>query len=207
MVGPLFLLDREITTVGTMIRFPNFCIAEFPKIRNDDFRAIVLFQVEVRMANVKPSGGHTFSKTCLVRDQEDQGRQAILREGRENSWVAPIGPDGLTMDGGVKIPTSELVDVRPVDDAPLARETSVPGVMGDRGTITIPSDFRRALRLRPGSPVLIEMRDDEIRIQPAEIKPRDSGATTSLDDLVARITPENRHEEISTGPACGLEVE
>ena len=160
------------------------------------------------MARIKPSGGRTFSKTCLVRNHEDRGRQAIVREGRANSRVALIGPDGLTLDGGVKVPTSDLVDcIRPVDDLPSIEEAAVPGVVGDRGTITIPSDFRRALRLRPGSPVLIEMRGDEIRIQPAEIKPRGAGATASLDDLVARITPENRHEEISTGPARGREAE
>jgi antitoxin component of MazEF toxin-antitoxin module len=63
------------------------------------------------------------------------------------------------------------------------------------------------LRLRPGSHVLIDQRDGEIRIRPSVLKPRDSlEATPDLDELVASITPENRHEEILTGPAVGREV-
>jgi antitoxin MazE len=158
------------------------------------------------MPRVKASGGRTFSKTCLVRGREGEGRKAILVSKRENTRIAPIGADGLTMDGSEKVPTSELVDVQPVIEASPETDAPIPGVMGDRGTVTIPSEIRRRLRLQAGSPVLIEIRGDEIRIQPAEIRPRGVGATESLDDLVARITPENRHEEISTGPARGREV-
>ena len=55
----------------------------------------------------------SFRKTCLVRGREVEGRKAILRQGTKNSRVAPIGPDGLTMDGGKKVPTSDLLDVQP----------------------------------------------------------------------------------------------
>jgi len=33
-----------------------------------------------------------------------------------------------------------------------------------------------------------------------------SGATFSLEDLVAAITPENRHEEVDWGPPMGSEL-
>ena len=79
--------------------------------------------------------------------------------------------------------------------------TTVDLIVGDLGTITVPSDFPRALGLVPGSGVSIELRGDEIRI-----RPRGLAVDESLDDPVARITPENRHEEISTGPPVGREV-
>jgi hypothetical protein len=94
------------------------------------------------MSKVKASGGRTFSKTCLVHGREGEGRKAILVSKRENTRIAPIGPDGLTMDGSEKVPTSDLVDVQPVIELPRFPEGPIPGIMGDRGTVTIPSEIR-----------------------------------------------------------------
>jgi antitoxin MazE len=161
--------------------------------------------VENVMPKVKASGGRTFSKTCLVKGRESEGRKAILVSKRENTRIAPIGPDGLTLDGSEKVLTSDLVDVRPVVEVSPETEAPIPGVMGDRGTVTIPSEIRRRLRLHAGSPVLIEVRGDLIVIQPAEIRPRKAMESRSLDELLAGVTPENLHDEVSTGGVTGQE--
>jgi antitoxin MazE len=158
------------------------------------------------MPKVKASGGRTFSKTCLIRGREGEGRKAILVSKKENTRIAPIGDDGLTMDGSEKVPTSDLLDIQPVvESGPVTEILMIPGVMGDRGTITIPSEIRRYLRLQAGSPVLIEVKGDGILIHPAEIRPRNAPGPRSLDELLAGVTPENLHEEISTGDPTGRE--
>ena len=155
------------------------------------------------MPSIKASGGRTYSKTCLIRGREPEGRKAILVRARDNTRVAPIGPDGLTLDGSEKVPTSDLVDVQPVADSRPVDDLPIPGVMSERGAITIPSEYRRRLRLRAGSPVLIEIRGDSILIQPAEVRPR---SAASLDELLSRVTSENIHTETSTGDAVGREA-
>ena len=157
------------------------------------------------MSKVKASGGRTFSETCLIRGREDEGRKAIVRRGRENTRIAEIGPDGLTMNGAVKISTSDLVDVHPVIESSPVPESPIPGVMGDRGTLTVPSEIRRHLRLQAGSPVLFEVQGDAIIIHPAEIRPRSAVRPPSLDELLAGVTPENLHGEVSTGEPTGRE--
>ena len=153
----------------------------------------------------KPSGGRTFSRTCLIRGREAEGRWAILKPGPLNTSVARIGPDGLTTDERDKVSTTEVVDIRPVTASPPVPVGPVAGVVGDRGTVTLPADLRRYLRLQPGSPILIEERGGEIVIRPADIVPRRSGADPTLDALLAGVTAENRHDEVPTGPAIGRE--
>ena len=79
-------------------------------------------------------------------------------------------------------------------------------VMGEDGTITIPAEIRHRLHLKAGSLILIEDDCDKIVIQPAEIKPRNDMSRPSLDELLAGITPENRHHEVSTGDPVEREV-
>jgi antitoxin MazE len=161
--------------------------------------------LERAMSKVKASGGRAFSKTCLLNGRESEGRKAILVSKRDNTRVAPIGPDGLTLDGSEKVPTSDLVDVRLVVEVSRDSNALVPGVMGDRGTITIPSEIRRHLRLHAGSPVLIEVRGDLIVIHPAEIRPRKAKESRSLEELLEDVTPDNLHGEVSTGGMTGRE--
>lgn len=66
------------------------------------------------------------------------------------------------------------------------------------GTFTIPSEARRRLGLRAGSPILIEIVDDAIVIRPAEIVPLHSGTGPTLEAILAGVTPENRHSEFDT---------
>ena len=60
----------------------------------------------------KPSGGRRFSKTCLVKGREAEGRKAILKKHPKHTRVAPIREDGFTDDGAEVVPTSRIIDVR-----------------------------------------------------------------------------------------------
>jgi antitoxin MazE len=99
-------------------------------------------------------------------------------------------------------PTSLILDVRPAE--PTDAATGTAALVGERGTITIPSEIRRRHRLQPGSAVLIAEEGDAIVIRPAEITPR-SAPSKNLETLLEGITPENLHGEWQTGPAVGQE--
>ena len=154
----------------------------------------------------KPSGGRTFAKTCLIQGQEAGGRKAILKAGQKHTRIAEIGPDGLTTDRNWKVPTADVLDIQPVLVSTSVPSGPIPGIVGERGTVTIPSEVRRRHRLEPGTPFLLEERGDEIVIIPAEIVPRRCEASPTLDGLLAGVTPENIHGEIDTGPAVGGEA-
>jgi hypothetical protein len=79
---------------------------------------------EILMANARPGGGRSFSKRCLIQTDEGEIRVALLRQDRENSRIAPIGPDGLTLDRGRRVPTSELSDIKRVDEVLVVSEES-----------------------------------------------------------------------------------
>jgi antitoxin MazE len=132
--------------------------------------------------------------------------KVILQSTRVNTRIAAFGPDGLSIDGSEKVSTTDLLDVRSVDDSKTAMSPPIAGVMGEPGTITIPAEIRHRLCLKAGSPVLIEDDGDKIVIQPAEIRPRSAVARKSLAELLADVTPENLHGEISTGDAVGDEA-
>ena len=85
----------------------------------------------------KPSGGRRFSKTCLVKGREAEGRKAILKKHHKHTRVAPIREDGFTDDGAEVVPTSRIIDVRPVDEAPTP-PGPLSGVVGDAE----PSSYR-----------------------------------------------------------------
>lgn len=74
------------------------------------------------------------------------------------------------------------------------------GKWGNSLALRIPNSVAREAAVTEGKPVEISVDDGRIIITPIEREPR-----FSLDDLVAGITRENRHEEIDTGPAVGNE--
>ena len=67
--------------------------------------------------------------------------------------------------------------------------------------LTIPEAFAAQLGLAPNSPVEIRLPGSAIVIRP------DKQPHVLLDDFLARITDENRHDEIDTGEAVGREIE
>ena len=67
-------------------------------------------------------------------------------------------------------------------------------------TVRIPHDFARELDLGPDSTVELSIRGGSIIICPSGM-PR-----SSLDELLAGVTEDNRHGEVDTGPAVGREL-
>jgi antitoxin MazE len=71
---------------------------------------------------------------------------------------------------------------------------------GNSLALRIPKPFAEESNLREDSPVEISVRSGKLVIVAIE-EPQ-----LSLEELVAQITPENRHAEIETGTSVGNEV-
>lgn len=67
-------------------------------------------------------------------------------------------------------------------------------------TLTIPEAFAAELGLEANSLVDISVHGSAIIVRPATQTP------ARLDDLLARVTEANRHDEIDTGEAVGREI-
>ncbi len=70
---------------------------------------------------------------------------------------------------------------------------------GNSLAVRIPKAVAGQARLQEGDAVAIKVLDGHIELRPAEPIP-------TLEELVAQITPENRHAEIDWGPAVGKEI-
>ena len=70
---------------------------------------------------------------------------------------------------------------------------------GNSLAVRIPKAVAEQARLQEGYAVSIEVVDGHIELRSAERIP-------TLEELVAQITPENRHGEIDWGPAVGKEI-
>ena len=71
---------------------------------------------------------------------------------------------------------------------------------GNSLAVRIPQPFAEESQLREDSPVDLSVRNGKIVVAPiAEPAP-------SLEELVSRITPKNRHHEIETGGPVGNET-
>ena len=152
----------------------------------------------------KPSGGRTFKWTCLVQGLEAEGRKAIIgKKGGKTTRVAPIRANGLTDNGAVVVVRSRILDMRPVEEAP-APSGPLFGIVGERGTIVLPAALRRRHGLEAGSAFLLEEREGVVVIRPADVVPRN--VSNELEGLLSGVTPENIHEEVSTGNAVGGEA-
>lgn len=66
--------------------------------------------------------------------------------------------------------------------------------------IRIPSQLARQAELDAGRLVEVSVESGRVVIEPVEEAPH-----YELDDLIAGITDENRHDEIDWGPAVGKE--
>lgn len=71
---------------------------------------------------------------------------------------------------------------------------------GNSRALRIPKDIALEAGLDFGAKVALQAADGHLRLVPLE-EPH-----YTLEELVAGITPENRHEEWDTGPAVGIEV-
>ena len=70
---------------------------------------------------------------------------------------------------------------------------------GNSLAVRIPKTVAEQARLQEGDAILIEVPEGQIRLRPAQRIP-------TLKELVAQITPENRHREIDWGPDVGREI-
>jgi len=70
---------------------------------------------------------------------------------------------------------------------------------GNSLAVRIPKSVAEQARLREGDPIMIEALDGHVELHPAERIP-------TLEELVARITPENRHKETDWGHDRGKEI-
>ena len=70
---------------------------------------------------------------------------------------------------------------------------------GNSLAVRIPKAVAEQARIQEGDPIVIEALDGHVELRPVERIP-------TLEELVARITPENRHEEIKWGPPVGKEI-
>lgn len=70
---------------------------------------------------------------------------------------------------------------------------------GNSLAVRIPKAFALDLGLEEDAAVELVVREGDLVISPA-------GAALNLKSLLARITDENLHQEVETGPAVGSEV-
>lgn len=71
---------------------------------------------------------------------------------------------------------------------------------GNSLALRIPKPFAEEANLTEDSPVDVSVRNGKLVVVPV-VEPE-----MTLDDLVKRITPRNRHAEIETGESIGNEV-
>lgn len=69
---------------------------------------------------------------------------------------------------------------------------------GNSLAVRIPKAVAEKARLQEGDPLLIEALEGHVELRPTERIP-------TLEELVAQITPENRHPETKWGRAVGKE--
>ena len=102
------------------------------------------------MARRTKSGDYSYSRTAKVRGREDHGRFAVIQKDGDQARVVRRRPDGTAPGPGELIPAADLVDLRPTEVV----------VLGQRGTLTLPGDFRRDLGLEEGTPMEIIPEED-----------------------------------------------
>jgi len=71
---------------------------------------------------------------------------------------------------------------------------------GNSLAVRIPRPFAEESQLREDSPVDVSVRNGKLVVAPV------TEPALSLEELVGRITPKNRHHEVETGGSVGNEV-
>jgi antitoxin MazE len=70
---------------------------------------------------------------------------------------------------------------------------------GNSLAVRIPKAVAEEARIQEGDPIVIEALEGRVELRPAERIP-------TLEELVAKITPENRHKETDWGRDVGKEI-
>jgi antitoxin MazE len=71
---------------------------------------------------------------------------------------------------------------------------------GNSLAVRIPAGMAQELSIHDGTPVEVRLVDGELRLSPAGLPELD------IDELIAAITEENKHEPIDFGPPVGNET-
>lgn len=71
---------------------------------------------------------------------------------------------------------------------------------GNSLALRIPKPLASQIGLEPNSPVQLSLRGRKLVIEPRSVD------DLNLDDLLARVTKDNIHGEVDTGPPTGREV-
>lgn len=170
----------------------------FDRDRGRNYTESVLIQVISRepvMPRRTKSGDYSYSRTARIRGREDDGRYAVLQKDRDHSRVARRCPDGTAIGTGELVKTEDLFDIKPTHIVQMAQ----------RGTITLPGEFRRDLGIEEGTPLEITREEDgRLSILPLSRVPA-VGLAADLNELLGRITRDQLHGEVSTGDAVGRE--
>jgi antitoxin MazE len=148
------------------------------------------------MARKGKSRDYAYSRTARVRGREEDGRYAVVQMDMKQSRVVRRLPDGRAPGPGIVVATEDLIDLKETRVVPT----------GQRRTITIPGELCRDLGIEEGVPIeLTKEAGRRLSLQPLERTPSD-GSVANLNDLLARVTRENLHGEVSTGDAVGQET-
>jgi antitoxin component of MazEF toxin-antitoxin module len=151
------------------------------------------------MARRNSDGSHVYTRIGRIRGREAEGDKAIIVEHRERTRVAEMGPapERTALSGTEELVNSgDVVDVRRVHDIKT----------GQRRTVVLPADLCRRLNIAEGTPLRLIERDGSFEVIPMRLVAAHEDPTRALGALLDRVTPENTHGEVDTGPAVGRET-
>jgi antitoxin MazE len=147
------------------------------------------------MPRKNKAGEYSYERTARIRGRDDAGRFAVIQLDRDHARVVRRLPDGSAPGPGELVRTADVFDIKPTHVVPT----------GQRGTITLPGEFRRNLGIEEGTPLEIIQEDDgRLSIRPLS-RIAIAGPSAELNDLLAGVTPENLHGEIDAGDTVGRE--
>ncbi len=146
--------------------------------------------------------GRDYAVRGTLRGHEGEWFRAI--KGRDNHRVVRVGSDGLAEDRSYRVRVSDFIPHATEESDTKVSNAPEISQVGQRGAIYLSASFRARYGIREGGVVLQEPTDKGILIRPADVVPRE--VTYELDALLSRVTPENIHDEVSTGSPVGEEA-
>ena len=149
------------------------------------------------MARKNNDGSYKINQQALVRGREEEGPKGIIVSRREHSRVAKEAGQHL-----VTYPDTELVRTENVYEKRRVHNITT----GKRQVLTLPKDLCRRLNIDEGTPLRIVEHEGHFEVIPMRLVPASEATSKNLEALLARVTPENIHREIDTGPAVGEEA-
>jgi antitoxin MazE len=147
------------------------------------------------MARRKSDGSHVIKRIGRVGERE--GDSGIILQGDKRPRVVPIGPEHAAHPA-----PEELVKAEDVSEIHHIHDVTT----GKRQVLTLPKDLCRRLGIREGTPLRIVEHQGRFEVIPMRLVPASEDTSKALATLLARVTPENIHGEIDTGPAVGGEA-